>query len=627
MKKEMSSFDILAAVAEMQPLVGGRIDQVYQVAADAIVLRVRTPDKDKSEVYVQAGKWVCLRENVEKPQSPPPFGMALRRSISNAVLEAVEQRGFERIVVLRLRKRETHGLVLELFGKGNVVLVKEGVIVQPLYLQSWRGREVRPGETYEFPPERVNPLAMTQEEFLAVLAQSERDLVRTLALDLNLGGTYAEELCARAGLDKSGKASNIGEKEAAALYAALRSMAEAVATVEEPTLVLDRGKIVDVTPVPLTIHSQYDSEPAESFTRGLAAYLDAVDSMPAEEGPKDVRRANLARRLVNLEEGRRELLRREADFREAAELIYANFQRVEEALAAAQEGEWTETIRDMDFEKGRVTVDIDGKTVRLDVRLGANQNADALYQRAKEAQSRAAGLLEAIEEAKKRLEEVEAVPLEAKPSARPGKRFWFEHYRWFVSSEGHLVLGGRDAKSNETLVKKHLKPGDRYVHADVHGAPSVVVRKGAKAGEDTLTEACAFGVAYSKLWRAKAGSGSAYWVNPEQVSKTPQTGEFLARGAFVVRGKRNYRRGLPLRVGVGLMTYEGEAKVMAGPPSAVASRCTSYVTLVPGDGSRETLAASLGKAWNVPREEILRCLPPGGVDVVEAVPAGIFASH
>ena len=43
---------------------------------------------------------------------------------------------------------------------------------------------------------------------------------------------------------------------------------------------------------------------------------------------------------------------------------------------------------------------------------------------------------------------------EKKPAT---KRFWFEQWRWFYSSDGHLVIAGRDVRSNEKLVAKQLE--------------------------------------------------------------------------------------------------------------------------------------------------------------------------
>jgi hypothetical protein len=106
---------------------------------------------------------------------------------------------------------------------------------------------------------------------------------------------------------------------------------------------------------------------------------------------------------------------------------------------------------------------------------------------------------------------------------------------------------------------------------------------------------------------------------PEQVSKQAESGEFLPRGAFVIRGKRNYLHDLPVRMALGEVEVEGHRKIMGGPVSAVTSRSTKYVVLVPGKEGRERLARRLAAVFEVPIEEIVRILPPGSAEVAEAV--------
>ncbi len=122
------------------------------------------------------------------------------------------------------------------------------------------------------------------------------------------------------------------------------------------------------------------------------------------------------------------------------------------------------------------------------------------------------------------------------------KAFWFERFRWFVSSDGLLVLAGRDAHQNEVLVKRVLRDGDAYIHADVHGAASVVVKAFSPTvaiPPRTLAEAGALALCYSRAWEAKIVT-SAWWVHAGQVSKTAPSGEYLATGSFVVRGRKNF---------------------------------------------------------------------------------------
>ena len=132
-----------------------------------------------------------------------------------------------------------------------------------------------------------------------------------------------------------------------------------------------------------------------------------------------------------------------------------------------------------------------------------------------------------------------------------------------MSSDGFLVVGGRDAQANEILVKRFMGPNDVFVHADTHGASCVIVKleEQARAGEkfglkhppqQTLIEAATLSIVHSKAWEQKM-IPKAYWVYKEQVSKTAPTGTYIATGSFMVRGKKNYIQVNSMKLGVGLV--------------------------------------------------------------------------
>ena len=155
-----------------------------------------------------------------------------------------------------------------------------------------------------------------------------------------------------------------------------------------------------------------------------------------------------------------------------------------------------------------------------------------------------------------------------KPVLQPiRKQLWFEKFIWFISSDGYLVLGGRDAQQNEILYKRYLRKGDVYVHADMHGAPSVIIKNNPKTPDapippSTLAQAGNLSVCCSNAWDSKAAMG-AWWVNADQVSKSAPAGEFLPAGSFMVRGKRNYLPPALLTLGFGLVfkvSEESKAK-------------------------------------------------------------------
>jgi hypothetical protein len=159
----------------------------------------------------------------------------------------------------------------------------------------------------------------------------------------------------------------------------------------------------------------------------------------------------------------------------------------------------------------------------------------------------------------------------------------FEKFRWFTSSDGSLVVAGKDAVSNEVLVKKHAEKDEPVFHADVSGAPFVVVKtEGKTPSEQALREAGAFAAVFSRAWREGMGSVDVYWVKPDQLSKTGPSGEYVAHGAFAVVGKRNWMRGVPLRVAVGVVLND-EVSFVGGPVDAVKAKTSVYVTIAPGD--------------------------------------------
>jgi len=139
------------------------------------------------------------------------------------------------------------------------------------------------------------------------------------------------------------------------------------------------------------------------------------------------------------------------------------------------------------------------------------------------------------------------------------RRFWFEKFFWFITSENYLVIAGRDATQNEAIYKKYLKLGDVYVHADIHGAATVVVKNhlGGEIPPLSLSQAGQFSLCHSSAWNSKIVT-SAWWVKADQVSKTAPSGEYLTTGSFMIRGKKNFLPPSRLELGMGVLFFLSE---------------------------------------------------------------------
>ena len=220
-----------------------------------------------------------------------------------------------------------------------------------------------------------------------------------------------------------------------------------------------------------------------------------------------------------------------------------------------EEGSATKSKQRPGSEDERLTVDID-------LALSPWSNACRYYDQKKSAAVKEQKTLQSSEKALKNTEKKISADLkkglkQEKEVMRPQRKaFWFEKFMYFISSEGYLIIGGKDAPQSEILYKRYLKKGDVYIHADLNGAASVIVKNKAKIANSpippsTLSQAGTLVIATSSAWDSKAGM-SAWWVNADQVSKTAPTGEYLTAGTFTVRGQKNFLPPAQLLLGFGL---------------------------------------------------------------------------
>ncbi len=702
-KSQLSSFDIMVLVEELDSILnGGFIDKVYQPEKDELLIRISVPNQsifgskqtdDRLELeeltespaesrynqlilVIKLGKYLFV-ESKEKNgeiiasnpgtassmKVPGPFAMLLRKHLRNAKITKIYQHEFDRIIIIEAGKLEPYQLVIEMFGDGNVILVKDNRIIQPLFPHTWRARALRAGEEYKPPPARINPLMVEKEKFVEILSSSTKDLVRTLIMDIDIPGKFAEEVCMKADLDKNIKPSQRSYDELVKVFEHTQSLFRAVETEAKAYLVYEDESMLEpfeLLPIKLEIFKEYYFKEMEDYNTGVWQFFKS--SLEIKE--KLLAFEELQKKAVKLDQTTTEELRLKRQLEqqkeamgkfsvyvktkhEFGETIYTNYQRCEELLSEIKELRTklepdeifenltnTDDIKELHPHKGYVIIrlkklDQTGEVeVKLSLRKSVIENANVYYEQSKNAKEKLAGAEKAYNKTKLKLEnlakEITMIEKIEVPKTKPmvGRHFWFEKYHWMLTSLGNLVVAGRDAKSNDQVVKKYLNDKDRYCHADISGAPSVVVKADPDVEEipnETLHEACEFALIFSKAWHSKLGSGTAYWVKPDQVSKTPQSGEYLARGAFVIRGKRNYVPNIKLELALGEIDYQGRRKLMAGPLKAVKSKSDRYVVLVPGDVKKNEMAKELSDLFNVVVDDVLSVLPSGEFAVVQKV--------
>jgi len=246
--------------------------------------------------------------------------------------------------------------------------------------------------------------------------------------------------------------------------------------------------------------------------------------------------------------------------------------------------------------------------VSLDSRKSLRANAAHYFEQSKEMRAKQVRIKSAILEVEGRIAQLSAKSDAEQDAATKSvsirtveKKEWFERFHWFTTSSGFLCIAGKDAKQNELLVGKYFEQGDLFFHADVQGAAVTILKNGDKdeqqgegngeqgeggdtrpgAAQQDLAEVAQFAASFSKAWKGGFTSVDVYAVGREQVSKSAQSGEYLAKGAFVIRGERKWFRNTELKLVVG-KSESGKLSVLPANFEVKDKGSRGFVEVVPG---------------------------------------------
>jgi predicted ribosome quality control (RQC) complex YloA/Tae2 family protein len=254
----------------------------------------------------------------------------------------------------------------------------------------------------------------------------------------------------------------------------------------------------------------------------------------------------------------------------------------------------------------------------IDTKKSVEQNAEVYFQQAKVARKKLEGAKKALSISLRKLEEENRRKEDAlgklkteqeKRDLPKRKSEWYEKFRWFLSSEDFLIIGGRDATTNEVVIKKHTDKTDIVFHTDMAGSPFFVVKtEGKEPGKATLQEVADATLCFSRAWKLGLISTPTFWVKPDQVTKEANSGEYVPKGAFIIRGKTNYISTKP-DCAVGILD---DGRIMCAPTAAVKKHCKKYLVLVQGKNRPSEMAKIIKKKLGSGElDEIIKMMPSG----------------
>jgi predicted ribosome quality control (RQC) complex YloA/Tae2 family protein len=624
-KRSLSGLEFRVLSREISAaLAGTYVSNIYSIG-ESQLLRMRrsggTAGGEPAEVSLvlspRLGAWMT-----EKPArvETTEFTTALRSHLLRARLVSVTQFDLDRVLALEFEGKgdDRFKLVLELMPPGNLVLTgPDGKIALALRDVRSESRRLAKGLPYTPPAQtRASLETLTVEDLTSALAK-EKTLGRALGRGLSIPRRYVDEILARLSYGQEDP-TDIPQAEVERIMATVK---EILATIEErpsPCLVRTDGESVEAMVIQPTGREVIETSSTLSplldkllFSGLLTAEEEAASRAEEEpQGGAHKRRAlELRATIADLESKKAGLAKLSAELRTLAPLVRAapdTEQAVEIAKAAkVLPGDLLSSL-DKLAEKGQASI------------------SSSIFDRAKRAERAVQDIDDVVKKLRPKLKKEsgkeETARVKAIPLSRT-KKEWYEKFRWFFTTGGKLAIGGRDAQSNTTLIRRHMQEGDTVYHADLFGSPFFILKGGKEQSEEEVREVAKATVTFSSAWKTGLGAADAYWVTPEQVGAAGPSGEYLAHGSFAINGKKNFVTKNAVEIAVGI--DEG-GRIASGPEEAIMKVAKGHVTLVPSREKPSDTAKRVlhelkpyaNEQVSLGVDDVLRMLPAGGGKIV-----------
>jgi len=247
--------------------------------------------------------------------------------------------------------------------------------------------------------------------------------------------------------------------------------------------------------------------------------------------------------------------------------------------------------------------------VTLTVNKSIPENAAFYYEQAKRAKKKISGAKEAIEKTKKEIEKLKTTKKYEEKKKKTQikkkniKREWYEKFHWFTSSDGFLCIGGKDATSNEIVVKKHVEKDDLVFHTEMPGSPFFVIKADKPIPKQTKEEAAIATASYSKAWKLGLGTAEVFSFTKEQITKASK------KGSFFVHGKRDYYN-VELKIAIA-----NNNKIIGGPVEAIKKQTNNFIIIKPGHQKSSDIAKTIQKKLTGDIEQIQKFIPAGKTSI------------
>jgi len=529
MKIKFTNLDIFAEVKNLQKFLDYRLVNIFELSSKIFILKLTNKIE---KVFIKLVSGFRFHTIDDKPvnckQMPNTFVQKMRKHMNNKRLIAITQYGMDRIIDFQFGEKEyAYHIILEIYSTGNVILTDHEYKILSLQ-RRYKSDEIDISVGQAYPKEKFEQInaETVGPNFLKVFPSTD-----------------PEELLKN--------------------YQNLDSQ-------------IDKGYRIKQSYSPFSQKVEGEQE-YDDFDRMLREFYKDFD----DKQSKTISQKNKTKKKDNkYERAKKDLTKRTKTLEkklnrneEIGQWIYENAENIQpimdkiKGMNKNRIDDYVSNIQvfNMKYNKKTNTLIVDG--MELDCSMSVYANGDKYFTNKKKInvkyQKTISEGVRAVEKLKSRKnkEEIET------SFDYEEKSFWFQNFNWYIT-DGFIIICGKTASQNEEIVKKYMNKDDIYLHGNFDRSPSAIVK--AFSGSsiqpplNILLRAGDFLVCMSHNWKANR-SENAYYVNSDQVSKTAPSGEYINKGSFMVRGKKNFLPESRLELGIGVLFIDQHQKFVSNP--------------------------------------------------------------
>ena len=520
---------------ELDILIEGRIDKIYQPSREEIIISIRTRQGGRKlliSASASSARVHITNLSPDNPMKPPMFCMLLRKHLGSGRLKKIRQDGLERIIFLdfecvnELGDIVTVTLACEIMGKySNLIVINdEGKIIDSIKRvdeDMSRERLVLPGMSYEMPPRdsRISFVHADEKDVMSALdnlknAELSKALISAFE---GISPILAREWAFKTGEGRELSGAMLSGIEKEKLFAEIINTKNILISgncsfnsVSDKDGILKDFSFIDI--------KQYDDFMHTKNHENACELLDYFYAQRDSAARLKQRANDLFKMLVNTSERiTKRISNQKNELSECAkkdemklmgDLLSANLYRFEKGdEKAVVENFYDEKCPEIE--------------IMLDPRLTPSKNAQKYYSEYRKAVTAEKKLAEQIEIGEEELVYIESVfdsltravtenevnelrlelaeqgymkasRLKAKPpKASPPLEY--------ISSDGYRILLGRNNKQNDKLTLKTASKTDIWLHThNIPGSHVIIETHGEEVPVKTIEEAAVLAAVNSK---------------------------------------------------------------------------------------------------------------------------------